>query len=103
MNYKLFLLDNLNTLNFSMRIVGCLDMVMFCVLFLVCLPLPDILRKNLCSVTVLWHLSRLDNHQGNGSYFYLHGVLRLLCGLHFNQALEEILCLPHRELQGTHG
>ena len=53
MDYKLFFLDNLNSVNFSMRIVGFLDMVMFCVLFLVCLPLPDILRKNLCSVTIL--------------------------------------------------
>ena len=87
MDYKLFFVDNLNTLNFSMRIVGFLDMVMFCVLFLVCLPFPDMIRKSLCSVIVLLLLSRLDSRQGNGCYFHLHGVLRILCGLYSYQAL----------------
>ena len=103
MNSRLLILENLNTLNFSMRLIGFLDLVLFFVFFVVCLPLPDLLRKSLCSVRFYVYLSPLDDCQGNGSYFYLHCVLCLFRSLHSYQDVQKNLHLPHGEFEGKNG
>ena len=50
MAISVFLRDNLNAFSFNMLVISAMDIVSFFALFILCLPLPDIMRKTYCSV-----------------------------------------------------
>lgn len=50
MGFKLFIRDNVNALSFNMLIVTMLDIVSFLCMFILVIPLPDVIRRGYAGV-----------------------------------------------------
>ena len=78
MGLRVFIRDNINALSFNMLMITILDIVSFLVMFVLILPLPDVVRRGyagvLCLVHSVLHVVCLPSHRSLRSF---HDVLHV--------------------------